>query len=250
MIRPGRAEAALHGAGVDERLLHVARRARLGEPLDGDDRLRRPPSRQHQARAHQPAVDEHRARPALALLAGALGGHQPEPLAQHVQQVLPHPRVGDLVVDAVDVERVVLAHCAAPGNARCSSRVAITRDRVAPVVGGRAVVVDRAAGVGRQLAELVGRARRRRRSASQSTASVAHGLGLGAADDRRRDGSERDPHRPGRTRRWPGRRWRWRSPSRCGHRPCCSPANRRAAASVIDSIISPGCERGALDARP
>ena len=33
--QPGRAEPALHGAGVDERLLHVGRRARLGEALDG-----------------------------------------------------------------------------------------------------------------------------------------------------------------------------------------------------------------------
>ena len=34
-----RAEAALHGTGLDERTLHVARRAGLGEPLDRDDRL-------------------------------------------------------------------------------------------------------------------------------------------------------------------------------------------------------------------
>ena len=39
-----RAEAALHGTGLDERPLHVARRAGLGEPLDRDDRLARPPT--------------------------------------------------------------------------------------------------------------------------------------------------------------------------------------------------------------
>ena len=50
--------------------------------------------RQHEARAHQLAVDEDAARPALALLARPLAAEQAEPLAQHVQQALAQPRVG------------------------------------------------------------------------------------------------------------------------------------------------------------
>ena len=84
-IRPGRAEAALHGAGVDEGLLHVGRRAGRRDALDRDDRLADGRRRQHEARAHERTVDEHAARPALALLARALRAHQPEPLAQHVR---------------------------------------------------------------------------------------------------------------------------------------------------------------------
>ena len=49
-------------------------------------------------RAHELAVDEHAARPALALLARALGAEQPEPLAQHVQQALADPGVAHVVV--------------------------------------------------------------------------------------------------------------------------------------------------------
>ena len=95
--QPGRAEPALHGAGVDERPLHVGRRARLGEALDGDDRLVDGAGREHEARADQLAVDEHAARAALALLARALGAEQAEPLAQHVEQALAEPGVGDVV---------------------------------------------------------------------------------------------------------------------------------------------------------
>ena len=53
--------------------------------------------RQHQARAHQHAVDEHRARAALALLARVLRPGQAETLAQHVEQALADPGVGNVV---------------------------------------------------------------------------------------------------------------------------------------------------------
>ena len=49
--------------------------------------------REHQARAHQHAVEEHRARAALTLLAARLRRREPEALAQHVQQALAEPRV-------------------------------------------------------------------------------------------------------------------------------------------------------------
>ena len=133
--QPRRAEPALHRAGVDERPLDVGRRSPSSAmpsivtigTADGA-------GRQHEARAHQLAVDEHAARAALPLLARPLGAVQPEPLAQHVEQALAEPRVGDVVVDAVDVQRVVLSSlpgslapdAASTGNARRSSRRAST----------------------------------------------------------------------------------------------------------------------------
>ena len=68
MIRPGRAEPALHRAGVDEGLLHVARRADRGDALDRDDRLadrrrRRAPGTSTRAR-RRPARCTSRTRPA------------------------------------------------------------------------------------------------------------------------------------------------------------------------------------------
>src|SRR6516165_7031931 len=82
------AETALHGALVDEGLLDVGELAAVAEALDGRDVVPDGGGRQHEARAHQDTVDEHRARPALALLARALGPWEPEPLPQHEQQAL------------------------------------------------------------------------------------------------------------------------------------------------------------------
>ena len=123
MTRPGRAEAALHGAGVDERLLHVGQHAVGAERLDGHDVAVDGAGGQHQARAHERAVDGDRARAALALLARVLGAGQAEPLAQHVEQALAQPGVGDLVLDAVDEQLVDLAHA---GNIRSRARWAST----------------------------------------------------------------------------------------------------------------------------
>ena len=94
---PRRAEAALHRAGLDERALHVGQRAAFVglQPLDGHDLGADRRRREHEARAHEHAVDEHRTRTALALLATGLGAGEAEPLAQHVEQALAEPRVGD-----------------------------------------------------------------------------------------------------------------------------------------------------------
>ena len=90
----GRAEPALHRAGLDERALHVGHRAAFVglQPFDGHDLGADGRRREHEARAHEHAVDEHRARAALALLAAGLRARQPEPLAQHVEQALTEPR--------------------------------------------------------------------------------------------------------------------------------------------------------------
>ena len=44
------------------------------------------------------AVHQHRAGPALALLAGVLRAGKAEPLAQHVEQALSQPGLGDVVL--------------------------------------------------------------------------------------------------------------------------------------------------------
>ena len=56
----------------------------------------------HQARAHEDVVHQHRARSALALLAGVLRTPQLQALAQDVEQALAPPDVVDLVVATVD----------------------------------------------------------------------------------------------------------------------------------------------------
>ena len=85
-IRPGRAEAALHGAGLDERLLHRAAASSAGrEALDGHHLAALAPGRPATRQLHtRHVVEVHRARAALALLAGVLRAGQAEPLAQHV----------------------------------------------------------------------------------------------------------------------------------------------------------------------
>jgi aerobic carbon-monoxide dehydrogenase small subunit len=72
------------------------------QPLDGDDLGADGRRRLHEARAHERAVDEHRARAALALLTTGLGAGKAQSLPQHVEQALTEPRVGDCMLGAVD----------------------------------------------------------------------------------------------------------------------------------------------------
>ena len=159
-----------------------------GDALDRDDRLTDRRGRQHQARAHQHAVDQHAARAALALLARALGAEQAEALAQHVEQALAQPRVGHLVVVAVDVQDVVLAVVASCRHLRARSR--------GGPVGGRARR-RRGAGTRRSTGGRDRAARRRHQlgepleigvgatsSVDQSSDAGEMRLGLGAAQDR------------------------------------------------------------------
>ena len=64
------------------------------EPFDRDDLVAVRLRREHEARAHELAVEEHRARTALALLARVLRAGKPEPLAQREEEALPLPDVG------------------------------------------------------------------------------------------------------------------------------------------------------------
>ena len=90
---PGRAEAALDGARVDERLLHRMQRVLAGEPFDRDDLVALRLRREHEARADERSVEEHGARAALALLAGVLRARQLERVAQEREEALAAPGV-------------------------------------------------------------------------------------------------------------------------------------------------------------
>ena len=103
--QPGCAEPALHGAGGQERLLDRVELLVAGrEPLDRHDARAplAPAPAEHEAGAHERAVEVDRARAALALLAGVLRSRQAHALAQHVEQALPLPDAVDLAALAVD----------------------------------------------------------------------------------------------------------------------------------------------------
>ena len=87
MQHAGRAVAALAGVAGDERLLQVADLAGVGDALDGLDLGAVERGRQHQAAAHDLAVDAHRAGPADAVLAAGVRAHQAEVEAQEVDEV-------------------------------------------------------------------------------------------------------------------------------------------------------------------
>ena len=96
------AEAALHGTRGDECPLHRVQLPVGRQALDRDDVTPVGLCAVHEAAAHEPAVEQHRAGPALALLARSLGSDQVEPLAQHEEQALGAVDVGlaRLAVDA------------------------------------------------------------------------------------------------------------------------------------------------------
>src|SRR6185295_4954015 len=100
----GRTVAALAGVAEDEGVLQVADFFGVGEALDGLDTGAVERSRQHQAAAHDAAVDPHRAGPADAVLATGVRAQQAELEAEKIDQVLARldaPRDGL----AVDLQR-------------------------------------------------------------------------------------------------------------------------------------------------
>ena len=114
-----RAEPALHRARLDERLLHRVEVVAVGEPLDRRHVVAVGLRREHEARADERPVEQHRARPALALLARVLRAGVAELLAQRVEERLALPAVG-LGLDAVDRAAEILIGRAS-SRARASS---------------------------------------------------------------------------------------------------------------------------------
>ena len=84
-----RAEAALHRPRLDERLLDAVQPVLAAQPLDRRHLVAVRLRRQDEARAHELAVEQHRARAALALLARVLRAGQPERVAQRVSRLSP-----------------------------------------------------------------------------------------------------------------------------------------------------------------
>jgi hypothetical protein len=84
-----RANAALERRPFQETLLQRMQMAVVGKPFD---RLDAAPFRfngKDQATIHRPAVEEHRAGAAVAVVATFLGAGERERIAQHFQQALP-----------------------------------------------------------------------------------------------------------------------------------------------------------------
>ena len=96
---PGRADAALRAAGLEERLLQRRSSRPPSAARPSTVRTACPSTWQtgHQAGVDHRAVDQHRAGAALALAAALLGAGQAEVLAQHVEQPA---HAGDLDLDA------------------------------------------------------------------------------------------------------------------------------------------------------
>ena len=146
---PRRAEAALDGARLDEGLLHAVQAAALGQALDGDHLVAVGLGGEHEAGADEPAVEEHRARSALPLLAGVLRAGQPEPLAQREEQALSGPDLGPrrapLTVSSTSCRQAPLERAAGEHRAACAA-----------VCGRPAHVVDRRGGGGDELRQRSG----------------------------------------------------------------------------------------------
>ena len=113
-----RAEAALHRAGVGERLLHRVEAGVAAEALDRDDVVPVGLRGEDEARAHELAVEEDRARAALALLARVLRPGQLEPVAERRQEALARP---DLGLAPLAVDRQLDPHARHLSSARCVS---------------------------------------------------------------------------------------------------------------------------------
>src|ERR1700732_4208081 len=85
----GRAHAALKARVLEEFLLERVQSFRAGQALDG---RHRPPlhlERQDDAGVYEPAVEDHVAGAAVAVVTTLLGPGEPEFVAEDLQQALP-----------------------------------------------------------------------------------------------------------------------------------------------------------------
>ena len=82
----GRAIAALEAIALNERRLQGVERLRRSQPFDGHDLVALVHHRERQTGVDPPAVDQHRAGAALAVIAALLGAGQVQMFAQGVQQ--------------------------------------------------------------------------------------------------------------------------------------------------------------------
>src|SRR5581483_2086233 len=118
------AEAALHAAVLEERLLQRAQPAPPGKPLDGRDAPALRLQREVRARVHRLVVEQDHARPALGVVAALLRPRQTDVLANRTEERRVRIEL-DRVVDAVHGERGGDLH-RARSSAACTARRAIT----------------------------------------------------------------------------------------------------------------------------
>ena len=85
-IWPGRAVAALIAVVLHEGGLHRMQVVRRAQALDGGDLVALVHHRERQAGVDPPAVDDHRAGAALAVVAALLGAGEMQVLAQRIEQ--------------------------------------------------------------------------------------------------------------------------------------------------------------------
>ena len=128
---PGRAEAALQAVVLPEGLLQRMQHAVLHQALDRRDLGAVGLHREHQARAGRLAVDQHRARPADAVLAADVRAGEPQVLAQEVDQQLARRGSGPRGASPLTVRRTVIvarSSRALHGPARARARSARRSD--------------------------------------------------------------------------------------------------------------------------
>jgi hypothetical protein len=82
----GNAKAALHRAFVNEGLLHRIKPAGAFEPFNRDNLVPVGLAGQNQTGVHRAAVEQNRARAALAFATAFLGAGQAAVVAQHIKQ--------------------------------------------------------------------------------------------------------------------------------------------------------------------
>ena len=85
----GRAVAALESVVLNEGLLHRVQAANGAQALDGGDFRPVLHHREHEAAVDALAVEQHRARPALPMVAALLRTGELQPLAEEVEERLP-----------------------------------------------------------------------------------------------------------------------------------------------------------------
>ena len=215
--KPGRAEPALQAVllrGTPPAPCDSVPSARR-EPFDGRDLGAVGLHREHQARAHRLAVDEHRARAAHAVLAPEVRAGERAVLPEEVGERLAgldaprraravdrHDRVTRVLASS---DRACLLECAAraPGRTRCAPTCCRYADGRVHVVGRvevggrRAAPISSSSAAARRVRPSERGLRRRRRGAacapmpSSPSAAALHGAVV-AELDRGRDAGERE----------------------------------------------------------
>ena len=114
---PGRAEAALHAAVLEERRLERAQLEARREPFDGGHLAALGLERKVRAAVHRLAVEQHHAGAAFRVVAALLRAREADGVAYGREQARPRVEL-DRIGDAVHVQRCATFMRAAAGRDR------------------------------------------------------------------------------------------------------------------------------------